>query len=89
MQHNKNNTNAKKGRSNKFKVEKSKLKIMNRLCIYTKDVQWITGKSERQSRNIINAIKQKLNKDKNQLVTIEEFCNHTGLDPATVKQQIR
>ena len=62
---------------------------MKRLCIYTKDVQWITGKSERQSRNIINEIKQKLKKDKKQLVTIEEFCDHTGLNPDTVSQQIR
>lgn len=51
-----------------------------RICIYPKDIQIITGKSERQCRNIINSIKILNNKQKHQLVTIEEFCNYTGLD---------
>ena len=53
---------------------------MNRLCIYPKDIQIITGKSERQGRNIIAKIKQQLNKQKHQSVTIQEFCQYQGLD---------
>ena len=53
---------------------------MKRICIYPKDIQIITGKSERQCRNIINDIKVFNKKQKHQLITIEEFCNYMGLD---------
>jgi ribosomal silencing factor RsfS len=62
---------------------------MNRVCIYPKDIQIITGKSERQCRNIINAIKMKLNKQKHQAITIEEFCTYMGLKPIEVEKYIK
>jgi hypothetical protein len=54
---------------------------MNRICIYPQDIQQITGKSERQSRNILNDIKVFYKKQKHQVITIEEFCNYMGLEP--------
>ncbi len=60
-----------------------------RVCVYTNDIQLITGKSERQSRNILNNIKQFYKKEKHQLVTIEEFCNYMGLDITTVYNLIK
>ena len=53
---------------------------MTRVCIYPKDVQIITGKSERWGRETIKKIKLKLSKEAHQMVTLEEFCNHMGLD---------
>ena len=58
---------------------------MNRICICVKDIQQITGKSERQSRNIMNNIKKHLNKQKHQLVTFEEFSEYMGLDSNKIK----
>jgi len=52
---------------------------MKRICIYPQDIQKITGKSERQCRNIINDIKIYFKKQKHQVVTIDEFCNYMGL----------
>jgi flagellin-specific chaperone FliS len=52
---------------------------MKRICIYPKDIQQITGKSERQCRNIINKIKVDLNKEKHQAVTFEEFYQYMGI----------
>lgn len=49
------------------------------LAIYTKDVQRITGKSERTARYIMMTIRQRLGKEKHHLVTVPEFCAHTGL----------
>ncbi|UOK41491.1 hypothetical protein LZF87_09190 [Flavobacterium enshiense] len=57
---------------------------MKRMCIYPKDIQQITGKSERQSRNIYARIKEQNNKQKHQMVTIHEFCEYMGLDPDTL-----
>ena len=61
---------------------------MDRICIYPKDVQLITGKSERWGRDIIKKIKMSYNKEKHHLVTVEEFCNYTGLSPASVEKKL-
>ena len=50
-----------------------------RVCIYPKDVQRITGKSYRYSRLLLLKIKKQCNKEEHQFVTIEEFCEYTGL----------
>ena len=49
-----------------------------RLCIYPKDVQRITGKSERYGRMLLQKIKQYFEKEEHQFVTVEEFCKYTG-----------
>ena len=51
-----------------------------RICIYPKDVMRITGKSERYARKLLSKIKSALNKRQEQFVTVEEFCQHTGLN---------
>ncbi len=50
-----------------------------RVCIYPKDIQLITGKSYRQSIRIMQKIKQDINKQPDEFLTIEEFCTSTGL----------
>jgi ribosomal silencing factor RsfS len=53
---------------------------MTRICITTNDIQIITGKSERQCRNILKDIKLLLKKEKHQLVTIDELANYLAID---------
>ena len=57
---------------------------MERVCIYPKDVQVVTGRSERWGRDIIVKIKKHLSKPKHQLVTVDEFCTYLGLEKNTV-----
>jgi hypothetical protein len=52
---------------------------MKRVVIYPKDVQQITGKSERFGRALLKQIKTKLNKEEHQFITIEEFSQFTGI----------
>ena len=47
-----------------------------RLCIYPKDVQLITGKSERYSRMLLQKVKEKFSKEEHQFVSIEDKYNH-------------
>lgn len=49
-----------------------------RLCIYPKDVQRITGKSERYGRMLLQKIRLHFSKKEHQFVTVEEFCTYTG-----------
>jgi hypothetical protein len=59
---------------------------VNRIIIYPKDIQRITGKSERYGRLLIKRIKEHLQKADHQVVSIEEFCNYTGLKLELVKE---
>ena len=52
---------------------------MQRVCIYPKDVQLITGKSYRQSVRLVRKIKEALNKTTNEFLTIDEFCTYAGI----------
>ena len=56
-----------------------------RLCVYPKDVQRITGKSERYSRMLLQKIKEKFEKEEHQFVSIEDFCKYTGLKKEQVQ----
>jgi Fic family protein len=57
---------------------------LTRAIIYPKDVQRITGKSERYGRLLLAKIKNQLSKQQHQYISIEEFCTYTGLSPETV-----
>lgn len=56
------------------------MKKLNRLCIYTKDVQIITGRSLSYARMLLNKIRKELGKGSKDLVTIQEFCTYTNLN---------
>lgn len=59
-----------------------------RVCIYPKDIQRITGKSYRQSTRLLQKIKEDLNKPLNNFVSVEEFCQYTGLKYEQVEPHI-
>jgi hypothetical protein len=52
---------------------------MQRLCIYTTDVMFITGRSERYAQGVLRDIRLLHKKSKHQVVTIAEFCHYVGL----------
>lgn len=62
---------------------------MDRVCIYPKDVQIVTGKSERWGREVIKKIKTHYSKEPHQLVSIDEFCKYTGLSVQQVMERLR
>lgn len=62
---------------------------MNRLCIYPKDIQIISGKSDRYGRYIIKRVKDHFNNEQHQVVTIDEFCQYMGLQYDFVIKEFR
>ncbi|HYG04710.1 MAG TPA: hypothetical protein VD927_19820, partial [Chryseosolibacter sp.] len=52
---------------------------VTRTVVYTKDIQRVTGRSERYARKIMSAIRRSLGKDKHQLISLTEFCEYIGL----------
>lgn len=61
---------------------------LTRICIYPKDVQLITGKSERYSRDLILKIKTSLNKPEHQFLTVQEFCTYMGIPYESIHELI-
>lgn len=55
-----------------------------RVCIYPKDIQLITGRSERYGRKLIQDIKEYLGKESHQFITIHEFSEYTGINEEIV-----
>ena len=56
-----------------MKIEKQ------RVCIYPKDIQRITGKSYRPRTRLMQKVRKDLNKLENEFLTIEEFCSYAGI----------
>lgn len=55
------------------------MSIAKRICIYPKDIQVITGRSERYARDYYRQLKDVLEKEDHQFVTLEEFCEYADL----------
>lgn len=53
--------------------------IPDRMVIFARDIQNITGRSERTSRLLMQKIRKALGKKVGQFISIAEFCRYTGL----------
>jgi hypothetical protein len=62
--------------------------MKKRICIYPKDVAIITGKTERYGRSLLNRIREHLDKEKHQVISIKEFCDYMGLNEEEVQRFI-
>ncbi|GFD80910.1 hypothetical protein KUL118_37720 [Tenacibaculum sp. KUL118] len=59
-----------------------------RACIYPKDIQRITGRSERYGRKLLQDIKNFFGKESYQFITIKEFAEYSGIEEEIIKQYI-
>ena len=53
--------------------------MIKRRILYTKDIMLITGKSQRTARRICQRIRQQHGKPLRSMITVEEFCQYSGL----------
>jgi len=63
-------------------------KTSGRIVVYAKDVQRLTGKSAKSSRDLYNKIRQFKGKAKHQLVSIEDFAEFTGISINLIIQHL-
>jgi hypothetical protein len=59
-----------------------------KVCMYPKDVQRVMGKTYTQARLYLKKIREHLNKEDHQLISIQEFCNYSGLPIEEVTRSI-
>ena len=62
--------------------------VSTRIIVYPKDVQRITGRSEKYGRILLKKIKQEFSKKDHQFVTVEEFSQYTGLSTEVIQRFI-
>lgn len=60
-----------------------------RACIYPKDIQRITGRSERYGRKLLHDIKGHLDKEPHQFITIDEFSEYSGIQIDIINEYIK
>jgi hypothetical protein len=63
--------------------------ILPRLAIRTNDITEFLGIGPRSAQTLMAKIKRQSNKERNQYVTIEEFCTCSGLNPEIVAKHLR
>ena len=62
---------------------------IKRACIYPKDIQRITGRSERYGRKLLNDIKAHFGKKSYQFITTEEFSEYSGINMITIEKYLK
>ena len=65
------------------------MSLRNRVIIYPKDVAIITGKSDRYGRLLLARIRDHFGKGRDQMISIREFCEYTGLAIQDVEARIQ
>ena len=61
---------------------------LDRICIYPKDVQRITGKSEKSGQRLLRKIKNELGKQEHQFITKDEFATYSGISIELISQYL-
>ena len=56
-----------------------------RITIFPQDIENLTGWSPRSARRLLQEIREHLGKKKGEILTITEFCAHTGLKEEQVR----
>ncbi|HEY9168353.1 MAG TPA: hypothetical protein VIN72_02590 [Lutibacter sp.] len=60
-----------------------------RSCIFPKDIQCITGRSERSGRRLLHEIKTYFGKGSHQFVTSEEFSEYSGINIEVINDYLQ
>ena len=60
--------------------------IPKRIVIYTRDIENITGRKRRTCRAILEKIRKRYNKNKEQFITVKEFCDFMKIEEQLVRE---
>jgi hypothetical protein len=63
--------------------------ILKRISLCPKDIQIVTGRSERYARYLAQKMRIHFKKEKHQLLTIQEMCVFFGLDYGEVSRILK
>lgn len=58
--------------------------MKKRIIILTRDICILTGFSLRKAQRLVQDMRDHLNKEKHQRVTVKEFATYMGIDPEEI-----
>lgn len=61
-------------------------KIPQRIIIYAKDIEIITGRRSRTAYLLMNKVRAHYNKGQREYITIYEFCSYMKIDERVVRE---
>ena len=61
---------------------------LKRITIYPKDIERLTGRSDRYARKVIQEIRRRIGKEKHQLITISELCEYLNIRESEAIEQL-
>jgi hypothetical protein len=64
-------------------------KFPTRVVLYPRDIENITGRSDRTARRLLQKIRLALGKSHGEFVTIKEFCSLCGIDEDLIQEFIK
>ena len=70
-------------------IDKTNFNDLIRVAVYAKDIELLTGRTDRYARNVMKKIRQRHGKTKNQLVSVSELAAHLGLPLEDVISQLK
>jgi hypothetical protein len=62
-----------------------KMEQPKRITVFSKDIERLTGWSARSAQRFLQEIRKQLGKKNGEILTITEFCAHTGLKEEQVR----
>ena len=62
-----------------------KMSQPKRITIFPKDIERLTGWSPRSAQRFLQEVRKLLGKKEGEILTITEFCDHTGLKEEQVR----
>lgn len=62
--------------------------MKKRCIVYPKDVQMITGRSERYGQALLQKIKAFYSKKSHQFITVQEFADFSGIPPSDISEYL-
>jgi hypothetical protein len=69
-------------------INKDNLNDLTRVAVYAKDIELLTGRTDRYARNVMQKIRQRHGKTKDQLVSVSELAAYLGLPLEDVISQL-
>lgn len=61
---------------------------LKRITIYTKDIEVLTGRTDRYARKVMRAVRLRYNKQKHQLVSLGELCAYLSIPEEEAIEQL-
>jgi hypothetical protein len=70
-------------------IDKTNFNDLTRVAVYAKDIELLTARTDRYARKVMQKIRRRYGKTKDQLVSVSELAAYLGLPLEDVISQLK